>query len=248
MGITISNYVWSLIEAGNFTAIPDNLFNVLMYHELIVPADEDELEEVITRNQLMALDTSGAELSVYLGSAAVLDEELQHTIARLLDEHGAATKKKLVLIVAGASVAAGLQRIHWLSSFLNTLGPVAAQQKEYQLVSLSGSNSAPVPPFTKVLQARVTKVSLVLPVEQAHVPLVFQELRALQGPMAGQPPAPVAIQLLTTSATTRVTEVVQEFQQLKQALSTDIFVQLLPRQPPMPKMARRSRNWPGFRK
>ncbi|WP_100338046.1 hypothetical protein [Hymenobacter chitinivorans] len=228
MGITISNYVWSLIQAGNFTAIPDNLFNVLMYHELIVPEDEDELEEVITRNQLMALDTSGAELSVYLGSAAVLDAQLQQTLADLLDQHGAASKKKLVLIVAGTSVAAGVQRIHWLSAFLDHVPLVAKLAKEFQLVSLGAGNAAPAPTFAGVLKARITKVSVVLPVEQARVPLVFQELRALQAPMAGQPTAPVAIHLLTTSASTKVVEIVNEFQQLKHALGADLFVQLLP--------------------
>ncbi|UOQ53756.1 hypothetical protein [Hymenobacter cellulosivorans] len=228
MGITISNYVWSLIQEGNFTAIPDNLFNVLMYHELIVPEDEDELEEIITRNQLMALDTSGAELTVYLGSTAALDEQLRQTLTDLLSQHAAASKKKLVLIVAGPSVAAGLQRIHWLSAFLDHAPLVAKLQKEFQLVSLGAGNAAAEPVFAGVLKARVTKVSLVLPVEQAHVPLVFQELRALQGPMAGQPTAPVNIHLLTTSATTKVVEIVNEFQQLKHALGADLYVQLLP--------------------
>lgn len=55
-GIKITNYVISLIQAGEFSAIPDRLFTILMYHELIIPADEDELDIVLKRKTLTAVD------------------------------------------------------------------------------------------------------------------------------------------------------------------------------------------------
>lgn len=64
MGITVTNYLLSLLQAGQFESIPDHMFNILMYHEIIVPADENEFDEIVQRKISSALDARLSEVTI----------------------------------------------------------------------------------------------------------------------------------------------------------------------------------------
>src|SRR5690606_17655989 len=64
MGITVTNYLLNILEAGQFESIPDHMFNILMYHEIIVPADENEFEEIVQRKTAAALDARLNEITI----------------------------------------------------------------------------------------------------------------------------------------------------------------------------------------
>jgi hypothetical protein len=56
MGIMLSDHVTGLVNDGKFDEIPSNIFNILMFHELIVPKDEVEVNEIKNRNVLLNKD------------------------------------------------------------------------------------------------------------------------------------------------------------------------------------------------
>lgn len=55
-GIKVTNYVVALLENEEYDDIPDRLYTILMYHEIIIPADENELDLVIQRKYLTSVD------------------------------------------------------------------------------------------------------------------------------------------------------------------------------------------------
>lgn len=61
MGIIVTDYAVQLLMASHYTAMPDGLFSNLVYYELIVPEDEDELQEIVTINLLGVEDGAGRE-------------------------------------------------------------------------------------------------------------------------------------------------------------------------------------------
>lgn len=103
MGVTLSNYVISLMESGQFDALPDNIFNILMYHELVIPEDEVELEEVIKRAKATASDIYTTQRVFYL-DADVLEEDPDWWLEELagsgfLESDGRRLRKKLVFVI-----------------------------------------------------------------------------------------------------------------------------------------------------
>src|SRR5438045_2613542 len=52
--LKITKYVLALLHAGAFAQLPDKLFIVLMYNEIIVPGQENELATIVRRKVLSA--------------------------------------------------------------------------------------------------------------------------------------------------------------------------------------------------
>jgi hypothetical protein len=75
-GIKISNYVIDLINQGSFTLIPDRLFTILMYHEIIVPEEENELELIVSRKLLTAIDILKQQISLLIKGDVKNDSDL----------------------------------------------------------------------------------------------------------------------------------------------------------------------------
>jgi hypothetical protein len=53
MGVTVSNYLLQLLESRQFELIPDAMFNILLFHEIIIAADEDELTEIVMGKRMI---------------------------------------------------------------------------------------------------------------------------------------------------------------------------------------------------
>jgi hypothetical protein len=52
MGVMLTTYVVNLLRDRQFQQLPNNIFNILMFHEIIVPEDEDELSDIVRRKVL----------------------------------------------------------------------------------------------------------------------------------------------------------------------------------------------------
>jgi hypothetical protein len=68
-GIKVTNFAIDLIQSGRFDLLPDRLFTIFMYHEIIIPACEDETETVIQRKLLTSKDIAAAVVSVLIDAA-----------------------------------------------------------------------------------------------------------------------------------------------------------------------------------
>lgn len=56
MGIKLTEQGSAFVLTKRFDLLPDRLFTILMYHEIVVPEDEDELQEVIATKKLLRQD------------------------------------------------------------------------------------------------------------------------------------------------------------------------------------------------
>lgn len=66
MGVTITKFAKDLLVNGEYTQLPDNLFNIFMYHELVVPEQEDERGELLHQLLLRSEDIKQSEITCLL--------------------------------------------------------------------------------------------------------------------------------------------------------------------------------------
>ncbi|MCD9019433.1 hypothetical protein [Parachryseolinea silvisoli] len=138
MGITLTNYVWTMVEAGNFEILPDHLFNILMFHEMIIPADEDELEEIIARKVCMAGDTRNQEAEVCIDLTLTTDPAFADTFKGLLqgliDTSDQAFRKTLKVTVPDAGRGNALRVAQFVEDLVDAHSPGDTIDVQYCLV------------------------------------------------------------------------------------------------------------------
>jgi hypothetical protein len=80
MGVMLTTYVVNLLCERQFQQLPNNIFNILMFHEIIVPEDEDELSDMV-RRKVLHNETHGLQQSLLAESRYMNEsgyrEELQ---------------------------------------------------------------------------------------------------------------------------------------------------------------------------
>jgi hypothetical protein len=79
-GIKITNYVLELLKLGQYTSIPDRLFTILMYHEVIVPELENELETIIQRKILTSIALSKNSQCILVNSNLIKENTFENKI------------------------------------------------------------------------------------------------------------------------------------------------------------------------
>jgi hypothetical protein len=138
MGITLTNYVWTMVAAGNFDMLPDHLFNILMFHEMIIPADEDELEEIIVRKLCMAGDARHQEVDVCIDVTLTTDSAFADTFNGLLqglvDTRDQAFRKTLKVTVPDAGRGNALRVAQFVDEIVDAHCPGDMIDVQYCLV------------------------------------------------------------------------------------------------------------------
>ncbi|CAL1517706.1 hypothetical protein [Chitinophaga sp. MM2321] len=143
MGVTVTGYALQLVREGNFAAIPDGLFSTLMYHDLILPADEEELEEIVIKNQLAAADMRANEYSVRLTCEADIVPLLP--VLQIREWLQAATppaikKKQLRITLEARNLEAAGGQVEAVHDQVDKAGLLASCQPVFQLESGTCTN------------------------------------------------------------------------------------------------------------
>ncbi len=97
MGISVTNYVVDLVKASNFAILPNNLFNILMFHEIVVPEDQIETEEILKLKGLTGEDEFDIHQHLHI-DIGCLQSNSENRINNLL-EHFVPIKTTKKLIV-----------------------------------------------------------------------------------------------------------------------------------------------------
>jgi hypothetical protein len=133
-GIKITNYVLELLKLGQYTSIPDRLFTILMYHEVIVPELEDELETIVQRKLLTSIDVSKNSQCILVNSDLVKENTFKNKIIdeinSLLHIHiGKNIDSTTVLITIDKGIEKGFR----LLDFIRTV----VQENEFHNIDFS---------------------------------------------------------------------------------------------------------------
>jgi hypothetical protein len=143
MGVTVTNYVLDILRAETFDVLPDQLFNILMFHEIVIPQEENELEETITRKLCIADDTRKQELWISINTADVLmpgfQDRLQEMIRhRLAPCNNDDLYKVLKITVLNISSVQHLASLPAIDDSLKKLLPPGELEIDYELWSAGG--------------------------------------------------------------------------------------------------------------
>ncbi len=82
MGIVVTNYLVSILNQSDFELIPDHMFNILMYHEILVPEEEEEFESLLTQKNCIAQDTKCLEIIIKIAG----DQDLNDIVVKKLND------------------------------------------------------------------------------------------------------------------------------------------------------------------
>lgn len=104
-GLIIPKQIFDLLQRGDFTSIPDKFFINLMYCEIIIPQEENELEIVISRKLLLNVDIDNRFRSVYFYP----DQESEEKCIAKLNEFLNITPSKIVNIVIVTSISQNIE-------------------------------------------------------------------------------------------------------------------------------------------
>lgn len=91
MGIQVTEAGYQVIITSAFEHLSDRLFTVLMYHEIIVPENENELEEIVANKVLRTLDKKETEFCYTINSA----DQISQLKAKLQCKQGSNTLVEL---------------------------------------------------------------------------------------------------------------------------------------------------------
>ena len=126
-GIKITNFVLELIMQGQYATIPDRLFTILMYHEIIVPAEENELDMIIKRKQLTSIDLANDNKCILVNSDCIEGSNVKDKIVReinfLLDnsKDGKPIDSIGILIIINTSLEEGFKCLDILRNTIQEL-------------------------------------------------------------------------------------------------------------------------------
>lgn len=104
-GLIITKQIFDLLQRGDFTSIPDKFFISLMYCEIIVPQEENELEIVISRKLLLNVDADNRFRSVYFYP----DQESAEKCIAKLNEFLNITPSEVANIVIVTSISHNIE-------------------------------------------------------------------------------------------------------------------------------------------
>ena len=104
-GIKVTNYVVSLLQQEDYDDIPDRLYTILMYHEIIIPDDENELDMVVHRKQLTSVDEQSRRHNLWVHD----QEETTSAIKNWFPK--ADVRRELVLNIEVADAQRGMRHL-----------------------------------------------------------------------------------------------------------------------------------------
>jgi hypothetical protein len=114
-GISISRYILELVQNSCFDSIPDKVFTILMYHEIIVPEEEDELFMVVNKKLLTANDTICHHKLIQIYPNLTTEIQVQEKLLK----YRSINCEIRVSIFINENIELGLSQMRWAKTFLD---------------------------------------------------------------------------------------------------------------------------------
>lgn len=168
MGVMVSNYLLEVIRAGQFDTIPDHMFNILMYNEILVPEEEDELKEILTRKKLTASDVDASEMHLHVNSQTIFDGAFTKIIndrITQLSVNRSGQVKSLIVNISGEDGAALNKLLSALDTCLGNL-QLPPNTRVQGNISCSNASHLNIDYFSDLKCIWITDLKLSLDVEK----------------------------------------------------------------------------------
>jgi len=96
--ITVSNFVVDTIKESNFSVLPNHLFNVLMFHEMVIPNDQEETDEILKVKGIIGDDISENSQSIVIELNDLQKNEIKTYLENVIEKVNITPKLKTIFV------------------------------------------------------------------------------------------------------------------------------------------------------